>query len=473
MSLEQSALDALDELLRRVAAIDGVESASQLTGGASRQTYAVEARPATGAGERSRSTSFVLQREMAAEPRLPNGMADEADLVAAAGAVGVPAPTVVATNRDTDAGSDLGHSFFITERVDGETIARRILRDDRFERARAALPSQLGQALAALHTGVDPQSVSWLEATDELARYREVADELELVSPAFELAFRWLEANRPPPSSTRQTVVHGDFRLGNMIIDENGLAAVIDWELGHLGDPMEDLGWVCVRAWRFGGSAPVAGIGQYEEFFAAYEQASGTSVDPKAVLWWETLGTLKWGIMCGTQGNRHLSGDVPSVELASIGPRVAEQEYDVLRLINPDAAATAAAEAAASPPESAGRGLATGGAEGGGRPSAGELVDAVRDFLLGDVSSATDGRTRFHALVAANALATVGRDLDLAADLDRRRTQRLARLGAGSERELANQIRSGTLDDRTDEVAALVMGSVIDRLRVNNPKWLV
>lgn len=463
MSLEPDATEALLELLRAKANVTTINGVDQLTGGASRQTYAVSAVDDEG------PVQFVLQREISPEPRLANGMADEADLVRAARAAGVPAPTVVGTNRD--GAQPLGNSFFITRQVPGETIARRILRDDRFEAARRALPAQLGAALAALHTGVDPADVGWLEVTDQVARYREVVEELDLVSPTFELGFRWLEANRPDPSTEHHTVVHGDFRLGNLIIDEDGLAAVIDWELGHLGDPMEDLGWLCVRAWRFGGSQPVAGVGRYEQLFEAYEGASGRSVDPEAVRWWETLGTLKWGIMCGTQANRHLAGEVPSVELVSIGPRVAEQEYDVLRLIHPGSAARAESRPGPAPPVE--RGFATGFGEGGGRPSAAELLDAVRDFLLGDVSGATEGRTRFHARVAANTLATVGRELMLAEDIAARRRARLAELGFSAERELAAAIASGQLDDRLPEVAESVMASVVDRLAVNNPGWLL
>ncbi len=468
MSLDPPGLEALGELLTRNAGAGPVRSAEQLTGGASRQTYAVATETGGGPSE------FVLQREISPEPRLPNGMADEADLVRTARKAGVPTPLVVGTNRDGAAA--VGHSFFVTERVHGETIARRILRDDRFEQARRVLPSQLGRALAALHTGVDPAEVPWLEVTDEVGRYREVAEELDLVSPAFELGFRWLEANRPVGGDRTDrplTVVHGDFRLGNLIIDEDGLAAVIDWELGHLGDPMEDLGWLCVRAWRFGGPEPVAGVGGYGELFAAYEEAAGVPVDPATVRWWETLGTLKWGIMCGTQSNRHLSGDVPSVELVSIGPRVAEQEYDVLRLIHPAASARAEAAVGAVPSVGESRPLGTGMAEGGGRPSSADLLDAVRDFLLGDVSDSTEGRTRFHALVAANALATIGRELDLRGDIAERRGRRLAGLGFDSERELSGAIRSGQFDDRLDDVAEVVMGSVVDRLAVNNPRWLV
>jgi aminoglycoside phosphotransferase (APT) family kinase protein len=124
--------------------------------------------------------------------------------------------------------------------------------------------------------------------------------------------------------------VHGDFRLGNMIVGPNGLRAVIDWELAHLGDPMEDLGWLCVKAWRFGGAAPVAGLGRYEELFEAYEASGGGRVDPSVVHWWEVLGTWKWAIMCIMQANVHLSGAARSHELAAIGRRVCENEYDLL-----------------------------------------------------------------------------------------------------------------------------------------------
>lgn len=469
MSLDPEELAALTGLLQATSEVAEITEVNQLTGGASRQTYAVDAVSRNGD-----PVGYILQREMSDEPRLAGGMADEADLVAAAHRAGVPTPAVIATNRDGGAG--LGGSFFVAERVAGETIARRVLREDRFAAARRALPAQLGRALATLHTSVDPAEVTWLEASDELARYREVADELDLVSPAFELAFRWLEANRPVPVGP-PAVVHGDFRLGNLIVDADGLASVLDWELGHLGDPMEDLGWLCVRAWRFGGPAPVAGVGDYEDLWSAYEEESGQPVDREAVRWWETLGTLKWGVMCGTQSNRHLSGTVSSVELVAIGPRVAEQEYDVLRLIHPGCdrhpGLLGAGGSLDGDRSGAPAGTATGLGEGGGRPSAGQLVDAVRQFLLGDVSDSVEGRTRFHALVAANALAIVGRDLDAAEELRARGRERLARLGFGSERQLAAAIRAGDLEDRIDDVAPLVMASVVDRLAVNNPKWLI
>jgi aminoglycoside phosphotransferase (APT) family kinase protein len=124
-------------------------------------------------------------------------------------------------------------------------------------------------------------------------------------------------------------VVHGDFRLGNVIVGEQGLNAVIDWELAHVGDPMEDLGWLCVKAWRFGGGPPVAGLGSYDDLVGPYEAARGVAVDRVAMHWWEVLGTWKWAIMCILQASAHLSGASRSHELAAIGRRVCENEYDL------------------------------------------------------------------------------------------------------------------------------------------------
>ena len=128
-------------------------------------------------------------------------------------------------------------------------------------------------------------------------------------------------------------MVHGDFRLGNMIIGPDGLDAIIDWELAHLGEPVEDLAWLCVRAWRFGGEQPVAGLGSYDELLDGYTEVTGRPVDRAALRWWEILGSLKGGIMCGRQADAHLSGVYRSVELAAIGRRIVEQEQDVLSLI--------------------------------------------------------------------------------------------------------------------------------------------
>ena len=92
----------------------------------------------------------------------------------------------------------------------------------------------------------------------------------------FELALQWLKRHRPPEPA-RLSLVHGDFRNGNLMVDDDGLRAVLDWEMAHLGDPMEDLGWICVNSWRFGRhELPVGGFGTREQLFAGYVEAGGT-----------------------------------------------------------------------------------------------------------------------------------------------------------------------------------------------------
>jgi aminoglycoside phosphotransferase (APT) family kinase protein len=173
--------------------------------------------------------------------------------------------------------------------------------------------------------------VPGLERVDVLGKLRETLAQFEDPSPALELAMRWLEEHRP--ASTDEVVVHGDFRNGNLVVGPDGIRAVLDWEQVHRGDPMQDLGYLCVRAWRFGAQPPVGGFGPYDDLFRGYERVSGRSVDPRVVRWWELYGTTWWGIGCMRQAWRHLSGAERSLEHAAIGRRVWEQEYDVLLLL--------------------------------------------------------------------------------------------------------------------------------------------
>ena len=303
----------MDDLAHPLAELLGAAQVSdvvRLSGGASRDTFrfVADGRP------------LILQRQRAGDVR---DMGNEALVLRAAAAAGVPVPEVVASSTDPSA---LGSAYTVVAAVDGETIARKILRDAEFEHARQVLPTQLGAALAQLHA-VPTTTLHALPTVDQVQQYRDVLDQLGEPHPTFELAFRWLGGNRPPARPA--ALVHGDFRLGNVIVGVDGLRAVLDWELAHLGDPMEDLGWLCVKAWRFGSAQPVAGLGAYEQLFEAYEEAGGSAVDPEVVRWWEVLGTLKWGIMCIMQANAHLAGFTRSHELAAIGRRVCENEHDL------------------------------------------------------------------------------------------------------------------------------------------------
>jgi len=281
----------------------------RLSGGASRETWRFDAddRP------------LILQRQRAGDER---DMLVEAGVVKAAGHAGAPVPELIDARRRDD-----GMAFMVLEAIDGETIARKILRDDDFSVARTRLVADLGAALARIHA-LDASTIHGLQRTDQIEYYTGVLDELGQPHPVLELVRNWLIDTRPESRGT--SLVHGDFRLGNLIVGPDGLRAVIDWELAHLGDPMEDLGWLCVKAWRFGGQPPVAGLGEYDELFEAYEAAGGLAVDPVVVHWWEVLGTWKWAIMCIVQASVHLNGAARSHELAAIGRRVCENEHDLL-----------------------------------------------------------------------------------------------------------------------------------------------
>jgi len=371
-----------------------IEGLTRLSGGASRETWSFDAVGADGV-----RTELVLRRDPPGRPSEPGAMSREARVITAARAAGLAVPEVLLS---TD-GSDLwGTAGLVMRRVAGETIARRVLRDAAYRQARQVLVRQAGTFAAGLHALPVP---GYLPAPDPLAGVREQLAAAEQASPVFELALNTLEASRPP--AREPVIVHGDLRLGNLIVGPDGLLAVLDWELVHAGDPAEDLGWFCVKAWRFGVDAPAGGLGSREELLAAYQASGGAEVTPGELRWWEILGTLRWGVICMTQAQAHLSGAHRSVELAAVGRRVCEQEWDLLLLLAPDAAAQAAAR----------RPRVTGAAQPApdphGRPTASELLEAVREYLTGQVMPATVGQLAFHARVAANMLGIVARELEL------------------------------------------------------------
>jgi aminoglycoside phosphotransferase (APT) family kinase protein len=312
-----------------------VDNLRRVPGGSSRETWSLDVRY-THEGQ-DEHLALILRRDPGATTMQSN-RGDEFRLLQAAAVAGVAVPRMYWLADD----DTLGSHFFLMERVAGETIARRLLRDDEYAAARTVLTAQLGAAAARIHQiGCDAHGLEFLSrpaagespAAAELDRFeqifRAIAPEPH---PVFELAFRWLRARLPP--ADRLALVHGDFRIGNVIVGPEGLRSILDWELAHVGDPMEDLGWLCVRAWRFGNDdQPVGGVGQRDELFAAYEKASGHAVDPQRVRFWEVLGNLKWGIMCIMQAKTHLDGMVRSVELASIGRRAGENELELLNLM--------------------------------------------------------------------------------------------------------------------------------------------
>ena len=311
-------------VLSELDAEPGDLSLRRMPGGASRETWLVE-----GSGGR-----WVLRRDPQGTASLV-GMAGEFALIRRAAEAGVPVPEPLAFEPD---GGGFGSPGMLMGFVDGTSVAPRVLRKPEYEKARERLPGQLAGTLARIHSlgprdvdGVLPASAGD-PAEEQIEEWERQLDEIGEPLPAVELGLRWLRANAPDPADPR--VLHGDFRLGNFIVDESGLAAVIDWELAHLGDPAEDIGWLCIRSWRFGNDdRPVAGVGDLDEFDSAYEQAGGAPVDRDRVRYWEVFGNVKWAVICARQAHDHLTGARRSHELASLGRRICEPEWDLLELI--------------------------------------------------------------------------------------------------------------------------------------------
>jgi aminoglycoside phosphotransferase (APT) family kinase protein len=316
---------AVREVLRDAGEGDpGPVTVSPIEGGASRETFLVEA------AERR----FVLRRDPEAGMSF-TPLALEREVIERAATAGVPVAPPVAYEP---AGGRLGGAGYLMEFIEGTSVAPRILRRDEYATARERLPAQLGGALARIHS-VAPGAVEGLAggagdpALEACELWERELDAIGEPLPAVEAGLRWLRLHRPEPSG-RTTLVHGDFRLGNLIVDREGLAAVIDWELCHAGDPAEDIGWLCIRSWRFGNdSNRVAGVGQLDPLLDAYEVAGGTRPDGERLRWWEAMGNVKWAVICARQAHDHLTGARPSAELASLGRRICEPEWDLLELL--------------------------------------------------------------------------------------------------------------------------------------------
>ena len=413
----------------------------RLTGGASCETWSF-----TAGGRR-----LILRRNPPGLDR-PDGMALEALAIAAAQDAGVAVPSLV------DSGTDpmvVGSPYLITEHVDGETIARRLLRDPQYADARAGLAAELGATLARIHS-IPLAAVPDLPTVDPLGHLRETYDKLGEPLPTIEIAMKWLEQHQPAPVA--ETVVHGDFRTGNLIIDPSGLRAVLDWEVVHRGDPREDLGWLCVKCWRFGSPLPAGGFGTVDQLLDGYASVAGWRPSAQDVLWWQVYGTARWALGCRGMAERHLSGQTPSVELIAIGRRVCEQEHDVLLALGHPAQPPA--ENLPEPSDLH------------GHPTSAELLDAVSMFLREDVMAATEGRLNFLARVAANAVDGVRREVLAGPAMERRHRERLAAFGVPDQAGLAAAIRSGEIAHDDPALLAAVRESVTDRLAVANPRYL-
>ena len=303
-----------------------VAGLQRLSGGASQETWAFDL-------GLSPPQPLILRRAPAGARQRSSGsagLAAEAALISLAGQAGVPVPEVL---RVLQADDGLGEGF-VMQRLPGETLGRRIAAAHR-----PALARQCGQALARIHA-LPLAGLPALRRTQPRAEVDFLRDwhgRMGAARPVFQLALRWLVDHAP--ADVAPTLVHGDFRNGNLMVDlqadGGALVGVLDWELAHRGDPMADLGWIAVNAWRFGQPGrPVGGFGQWDELFDGY-RAAGGQVDEARVRWWQVLGTLRWGVICESMGQAWLSGAEAVMEKAAIARRASETEIDLLDLLLP------------------------------------------------------------------------------------------------------------------------------------------
>jgi len=290
-----------------------VERAVQLAGGASKEAWAVDTADGRELLIRRAGGGVIHEGTLS--------LRDEFDVLVAAREAGVKVPEPVAYLGEVE-----GREAFAMERVQGETIGRRIVKSPP-----APLPLEMADELAKIHS-IPLERLMFLRDADPFETFYAELDSVEEPHPAIELGLHW--ARERIPLERPRVVGHGDFRVGNLVVDEEGLVAVLDWEFSHVSDPAEDVAWPLVRAWRFGrDELRLGGVGDVEPYLARYADLTGREIPLDELYAWEVLGNCKWAIGALRQGRRHLRGEDRSVEFAILGRLAAEMEYEILDLI--------------------------------------------------------------------------------------------------------------------------------------------
>ncbi len=431
--------------------------AERLSGGASRLTFGLELRDSEGARR-----DAVAQVDRPGSQGSALAMHVQGNLMSQAHSVGVAVAGVVAISAP-----EAQPGWVVMDRVQGTALASEVLG------LAATSPGTLARAAGFQMARIHAMPTDSLRppTADPLDSMIELVDVLGPGHPAFELGLKWLEDNKGDLSG--DVAVHGDFRLGNLLVADSGgdgsangpaITAVLDWELAHRGCPTEDLGWFCVRSWRFGAEGRAGGLGTVDDLRAGYAEGGGRAPEAEEILWWEAYGTLRWGLICLLQAGTHLSGRYRSVELASIGRRALECSEDLLEIVQ--------GPSDYRPPslDALGDSRATSARDNPGEiPTAIDLLEAVVEHLE-RMRRNLEGAERYQMRVATNALELVRRETAANPRLGRDQAARWKELGVQSDAELASRIRAGSIEGGSSEVDRLVRESVRDALAVANPK---
>tara|TARA_R100000005_G_scaffold38740_3_gene18121 strand:- start:1173 stop:2594 length:1422 start_codon:yes stop_codon:yes gene_type:complete len=446
-------------LKRQIGGFKRLKAAERLSGGASQETYRLTLETESGV------ETLALRRAPpgVGENDTGPGLAMEAELFRVARSVGVPGPEIHYVLEVEDG---LGAGFLM-EWIDGETLGAKIARSEDFAEIRPRLAYQCGQILARIH-GMD---VSACGLDRHLTRLTPEAyihqtwdnyKKLDAAEPMIDYTARWLLENLPPELAPQ--LVHNDFRNGNLIVSKTqGVVAVLDWEIAHIGDPMRDLGWICTGSWQFGqNDLPAGGFGRREDLFAGYEAESGRKIDPDHVRFWEVFGSFWWAVGCLRMGERYRQNPSVGVEYPAIGRRSSECQVDCVNLLIPGPV---------SVPEADVRSLTA------DLPGTDEILTSVRDFLRQDVMAVTEGRNRFLARVGANALDIVLREVALGERHRLEMQQGLASLlgceGALGElkKRLVDALREGKMPLDMPGLAEYLRNSVVRQVAIDQPSY--
>ena len=429
------------------------------------------------AGANMETWSFDFGTEQLILRRLPAGAGDgcadedegallseleieqEAAIVAAAGAAGVSTPEVLAVLSDEDG---LGRGF-VMRRISGETLPKRIQKKEEFARARDKFVADCAHELACIQGTPVEGVIAELPILGPAGRVKSLRGELDAAGAAsvmLEGAHTWLRANTPSEVAPPR-LVHGDFRLGNLMVGEDGVRSVLDWELAHLGDPAEDLAYVCVPSWRFANyDKPVGGIGEIGDFLAAYKRECGIDIEQERLRFWIIARTLWWGIGCLSMIGFWRSGADRSLERTVIGRRVSEVELDLLLLMEGDRPDPRAAVDWRPPVPTRPRG-----------PTAhSELSVAIREWIEADVAPVAKGRDQFQARVAMNALGMLERRLSFADSFEAARRERLEALGLSKDALLKRACTDG-LDLADPDLLRHLRLCTLEGLFIDQPNY--
>lgn len=310
-----------------------ITAMTRLSGGAIQENWALSAQ--ADGGDPHGLQEWVLRTDAASAVALSLSRAQEFAILQVAHAAGVAVPEPLWLCRDR---SVIGREFFLMRRIAGVAAGHRLVRDDELVPDRAALGEALGENLARLHAVAPPNAdLDFLppppanHALAAIAEYRRHLDQLGAAHPVLEWGLRWCERRAPAGGSV--SLIHRDFRTGNYMVERGRLTGVLDWEFAAWGDPMEDLGWLTAKCWRFGAvQREAGGVASLEDLLRGYRRVSGHAVDAQALRYWQVMAHLRWAVIALQQADRHLSGRQRSLELALTGRLVPELEMEILHL---------------------------------------------------------------------------------------------------------------------------------------------